>query len=84
MGEVITLFKILPKDSGSFEAMKEKVLQQFEDVQKVEQEDIAFGLKALKITLVIPDSSGGTDKIEEKINAIPEVGSVELEGIGRI
>lgn len=84
MGQVIVLFKIMPKNINTFEAMKEKVVEALGKVEKTEEEYVAFGLKAFKITIVVPDAEGGTDALEEKLTAIDEVGSVELEGIGRI
>ncbi|MCD4740519.1 elongation factor 1-beta [archaeon] len=84
MGEVIAVFKIMPKDSDSFEVMKEQVLAAVGKIEKIEEEYVAFGLKSLKITVLMEDSEGGTDALEQKITSIDKVGSMELEGIGRI
>ena len=84
MGQVIVVFKIMPKDSDSFEVMKEQVLATIGKTEKIEEEYVAFGLKALKVTVLMEDSEGGTDALESKITANEKVGSVELDGIGRI
>lgn len=84
MGQVIAVFKIMPSDIESYDKMKESVLDAVGKAEKVEEEYIAFGLKALKVTVVLPDAEGGTDVLEQKLAAIEGVGSVELDGIGRI
>ncbi|MCD6414947.1 MAG: elongation factor 1-beta [Candidatus Diapherotrites archaeon] len=83
MGEVIVMFKVMPSEVDQYDTMKQKVLD-IVKAEKVEEDYVAFGLKALKITVVMPDSKGGTDELEQKLTAIPEVGSVQLEGVGRI
>ena len=45
---------------------------------KVEQEPIAFGLKALKITFVADESKGSTEALEQDIKTISGVNSVEV------
>jgi elongation factor 1-beta len=84
MGEVIVVLKLMPSDVESYDSMKQKVLKKLGKVEKVEEDYIAFGLKALKVTIVIPDSEGGTDKVEQQLSEIKEVGNVEVDGIGRI
>ncbi len=84
MGEVVALLKIMPKDVSSYDSMKEKVLAAVGKVEKTDEEYVAFGLKAFKVTVVMPDAEGGTDALEQKLTEINEVGSVEVEGIGRL
>jgi len=50
---------------------------------KSEQEPIAFGLKALKITFVSDESKGSTDALEENIKKIAGVNSVEVIDVRR-
>lgn len=83
MGKVVVMFKIMPSEVDKYDTMKQKVLEIVKP-EKIDEEYIAFGLKALKITLVLQDAKGGTDELEQKLTSIPEVGSVELEGIGRL
>ncbi len=76
MGEVILVFKILPKSPEGFE----KIKKQLENLnpQRIEEEPIAFGLKAIKLTVIVPDAEGEQDKIENKIRQIDGVGEVEV------
>ncbi|MBN3037194.1 MAG: elongation factor 1-beta [Candidatus Diapherotrites archaeon] len=83
MGRVVAVMKILPKEIEAFDAMKEKVLSQIQTT-KVEEVPIAFGLKSLNITVVVSDDEGGTEKIEETIRTIPEVGDLSIEGLARL
>ena len=53
------------------------------DEMKSEQEPIAFGLKALKITFAMDENKGSTDTLEEDINGIEGVNSVEVVDVRR-
>jgi len=46
--------------------------------------DIAFGLRALDVTVVVPDAEGGVDPIAEDISSIDGVESAEVVDVGRI
>jgi len=62
MGTVIAVFRILPDSPESFD----KVKTQVEELKpaKIEEDPIAFGLKAIKATFMIPDEGGVMDEIE--------------------
>jgi elongation factor 1-beta len=75
MGEVIVVFRIMPDEPESFEKVK-KACEALEP-DRLEEEPIAFGLKALKFTKIIPDGPGVMDDLENKINSIEGLGSAE-------
>ena len=50
---------------------------------RAEEEPIAFGLKALKITFVSNEEKGSTDSLEEQIKEIEGVNSVETIDVRR-
>ena len=50
---------------------------------KTEQEPIAFGLKALKITFVMDEDKGSTDPLEETLKNLDGVNSVETIDVRR-
>ena len=75
MGEVIVVFRILPDGIDSFESVKEQC--EALKPERLEEEPIAFGLKALKFSKIIPDGPGVMDKLENDINAIKGLGSAE-------
>ncbi|MHA1583569.1 MAG: elongation factor 1-beta [Candidatus Baldrarchaeia archaeon] len=88
MGKVLTVIKILP------ESVEVDLKQLLEDIKKnlpenaefkdSKEEPIAFGLKALRIAVVVPDAEGGTDILEEIIKNVKGVGQVEVEHATRI
>jgi len=81
MGDVIVVFKIIPSDMGLFG----KVRKGLEDLkpQRLEEEPVAFGLKALKFTKLVPDEEGKMDELEEKIKKIKGVQTCETVAISR-
>lgn len=75
MGEVICVYRIMPEGPDDFERVK-KALEDMEP-NRLEEEPVAFGLVALNFTKIIPDDSGGLEELENKLNSIEGVGSVE-------
>ncbi len=72
-------------DLNSVEEQVKKQIQEFtgETESKTEQEPIAFGLKALKMTFVMDESKGSTDALESSIGNIEGVNSVEVVDVRR-
>jgi elongation factor 1-beta len=81
IGDVIVVFKIIPKEMGMFEEVK-KGLKELEP-QRLEEEPVAFGLKALKFTKLVPDEEGKLTELEEKIKKIKGVQTCETVAISR-
>ena len=83
MGEVIVTIKILPEDSAiNINQLKERVnskLDKICKVAKMEVQEIAFGLKAVKAQVIILDADGEIDKVESSITEIEGVGQVDTE-----
>ena len=73
MGDVIGLIRVMPGEVIS----DEKIEKMIEDIKntvkppaklgKIEVKNIAFGLKGLNVTVLVPDDSGGLDPIIEQI-----------------
>jgi elongation factor 1-beta len=81
MGEVIVVFRILPKDPKEFENIKSEINAL--KPERLEEDPIGFGLSALKATFVIPDASGVLDELEDKLNKIEGVNEVETLTVSR-
>ena len=81
MGDVIAVFRILPDSPDSFEKVKQQVGGL--GPKQVDEEPVAFGLKALKVTFIIPDEGGRMDELENKLNAIEGTQSVETLQVSR-
>ncbi|MDD5171890.1 MAG: hypothetical protein PHF60_02525 [Candidatus ainarchaeum sp.] len=75
--------KIYVDDPAAMAEVKagiEKVVK----VQRFSEEDVGFGIKVLKATLLLTDSEGAMDKLEEKIRAVKGVSEIEVEEVGRV
>ena len=81
MGKVIIVFKIFPETPENLNGVKAAVQEL--GPERLDEEPIAFGLKALKVIFIIPDAGGEQDKLENKLRAIPNVGTVETERVSR-
>ncbi|MGF3553963.1 MAG: elongation factor 1-beta [Thermoplasmatota archaeon] len=90
MGEVIGLIRVMPSEIIS----DEKLQKMIEDIKRVIKpparlgriniKDIAFGLKGLDVTVLIPDGAGGLEPIVELITKVKNVDSAEVTDVGRI
>ena len=89
MSQVVVTIKIMPEspevDLNKIETEAKEKIKTFSDSQemKTEQEPIAFGLKALKITFVMDESRGSTDPLEETLKNLDGVNSVETIDVRR-
>jgi len=90
MGEVIGLIRVMPG-----EVISDKKLQQIikeirnmikppAKVGKIDIKEVAFGLKGLDVTVLVPDDAGGIDPIAEEIQKIKNVDSAEVTDVGRM
>ncbi|MCD6092906.1 MAG: elongation factor 1-beta [Candidatus Aenigmarchaeota archaeon] len=81
MGQVAVKLKVMPKTTDvNMDEMKNKIKNLDINIKDMKTEDLAFGLKTIKLLIVLPDR-GGTDEIENRIREIEEVGEVETEDI---
>ena len=72
MGRVLMTYKVMPEsveiDLNNFEdEIKGKVISFGGEVIKVEAEEIAFGLKALKVIFSLDESKGDTEDLENDL-----------------
>ncbi|MBL7206770.1 MAG: elongation factor 1-beta [Candidatus Aenigmarchaeota archaeon] len=74
-GQVICVYRVLPKSPEEFENVKKAV--ETLKPQKIEEEPIAFGLKALIVTILIPEIEGKLEEFENKISSLDGVQSAE-------
>jgi translation elongation factor aEF-1 beta len=86
MGEVVAVIRIMPESadvdmSKIMDAIK-GVIPSYARLHGMQVMDIAFGLKALKVAVIMGDKCGGTEEIERNMAKIPGVESVETEEVG--
>ncbi len=85
MGDVLITYKIMPTGVDvDLEKMKNDVTEKLKDIAKINdfsEEDIAFGLKALILRVIVKDEGGVTDKIEEILGGIENVQGVVVNEV---
>lgn len=90
MGEVIGLIRVMPGEVISDEKIEKmikdikKIVKPPAKLGKIEIKNIAFGLKGLNVTVLVPDDAGGLDPIVKLISNVENVDSVEVTDVGRI
>ena len=77
MGDVILVIRVLPDSVENIEKVKAG-LEALEP-NRLEEEPIAFGMKAFKFTKIIPDEGGNVqEELENKISSIEGVSEQEV------
>ena len=80
---VVAHLKVYLDDPSAMESVKDGI-GKLAKVQEFREEEIGFGIKVLKVNLLMMDSEGGMDQLEEKIMNISNVSQVEVESVGRV
>jgi elongation factor 1-beta len=82
VGQVAVLFRLMPQGvETDLEAVAHGVrgsLPTGVTLRGLQVKDIAFGLKALLVSVVMPDSGGVLESVEHALAKIPHVESVEV------
>lgn len=90
MNQVLVVLRILPENVDTNlqelkESLKRNIVSSGFKVMKIIEEPIAFGLKALKATVIMPErEGGGTTPLEEVVLRTRGVEEVEVEYVTRI
>ena len=89
MGEVIGLIRVMPNEVLKDNQL-EKMINDIKAIIKppakvgnIEIKPVAFGLKGLNVTVLVPDDAGGLDPIAEEITKVENVDSAEVTDVGR-
>ena len=88
MGEVLTTMKIMPDSPDvDLEAIKSTIESSMPEgarIHEMSEEPIAFGLVAVILQFITEDGEGGSEAVEEMVQAIEGVASFEVTGVGRL
>jgi len=89
MGDVAAKMKIMPESvETDLVELKEKLKGVIpagaELYGDIIEEPIAFGLKALIVTLIVNDKEGGTEVVEEAFAKVPGVENIQVLELYRI
>jgi elongation factor 1-beta len=88
MADVIVTLKVMPEspetDLSEIQGKVEHLVKEFGgEVGKVEEEPVGYGLKAMKFFFVMPEDIGSTEDLEEQIQQLDGVNSVEVTDVRR-
>ncbi len=82
MGEVAVQIKVMPQSpEADLEQLKRKIelaLPNNARLYSFDIQPIAFGLKALLVTVIVGDVEGGTDSTEEALSRVDGVESIQV------
>ncbi|MBI5223787.1 hypothetical protein HY990_05180 [Candidatus Micrarchaeota archaeon] len=83
--DVAVSWKIYVENPEKIDAVK-KQIENIPNmkINKIWEEEVGFGIKALKIIMLLPDSDGGMDALQEKIASFEGVSQAEVEDISRV
>ena len=88
MGDVAAQLKVMPEspeiDLDELEESLVAALPEGAELNGSDTEDVAFGLVALIVAVLVPDDEGGTDAVEEAFADVDGVESVSVENVGRV
>lgn len=85
MGEIACVYKVMPEDAETdLESIKDQLRNLLEEIQDMGEEEVAFGLKAIKVSAITTDEAGGTDAVEEKLEQLDNIQSYELEHFDKL
>jgi translation elongation factor EF-1beta len=75
--------KVYVEDPAAMDSVKAGI-EKIAKVQRFWEEDVGFGIKVLKATLLLVDAEGGMEKLEENIRSLDKVSQVEVESVSRV
>jgi len=81
VARVAVVARIFPEDADRIEELGQRLMGELKP-NKMDVEEIGFGVKALKVTFILSDEEGGD--IEERIRRIKGVSEVQVEGVDRL
>jgi len=89
MAQIYYVYRVTPsREDVNYEKLKQTIKGKLEpkyQVKGIEEEEIGFGIKALKVHIVIPESDEyTTDEIENILSQIEDIGGIELEYFTRV
>ncbi len=85
MGDVAVVFRILPENPDEdidelASRVKDTVTGKCE-INRVIKEEIAFGLKAIRLEIIVPDEEGLMGAIESDLASVSGVSQVDTEDV---
>jgi translation elongation factor EF-1beta len=82
MSKVAILFKVYPKDNELENAVNN--IKKSMNPAGMQTEDVAFGIKVIKVMFKFDDSETSSSKIEDELRKVDGVGEIEVVEEGLI
>ncbi|MBI2079689.1 hypothetical protein HYT84_02910 [Candidatus Micrarchaeota archaeon] len=83
MYDVVAILKIYLESADKSDSVK-TAIGKIAKIQQITEQDIGFGIRVLNAHILLDDSQGGVDALEEKIKEIEGVSQVQVEEVSRI
>ncbi|MCX6693862.1 MAG: elongation factor 1-beta [Methanomicrobiales archaeon] len=77
MGKVALILRVMPKSPDIDLAKVKQAIQERVKVEDIREEPIGFGLKALKLAVIVEDEAGAAERVEVSLQDIIGVERVE-------
>ena len=82
MGQVAVLFRVMPQgtetDMNALATAVRAAVPSGVAVRGLQVKDVAFGLKSLLVSVVMPDAGGILESTEHALAKVPHVESIEV------
>ncbi|VVB66224.1 Elongation factor 1-beta [Candidatus Gugararchaeum adminiculabundum] len=82
MAQVATIVKVFPESMDHFEDLKQRLQKHFKPL-KIGEEEMAFGMKAIILTLILNEDDG-SEKIEHEIATFKGVSQAQIDSVDRL
>lgn len=79
MGNVTIVARIFVDDPAQLPTLKEKIAEKGMRVADARIEEVGFGVKFLRVLIVMPDAEGGD--VEDKLRRIQGVSQVQIDDV---
>lgn len=86
---MIVTYRVMPEDGeveySKLEEVTKQTIENYHETSKilnVEEHEVGFGLKAVKVKFQV-DENQGSEKLENQLTALEEVGDVIVEEMSR-
>jgi len=90
MGEVVGLIRVMPGEVIDDDKLQ-KIIDDIKTtikapakIGRIDVKNVAFGLRGLDVTIIVPDDAGGLDPLVEEILKIKNVDNAEVTDVGRM
>jgi elongation factor 1-beta len=84
----MAVIKVMPdgadRDVNKLQDELAKALPKTAELKGMQVKPIAFGLKAILVAIIVSDSEGGTEPVEEAFQKVPGVESVTVDSVDLI